>query len=66
MIVMYSQPGCGRCEFVKRILVSKEIPYELSDDFEKVINLGLSALPIIEVDGKFYDGTEAINYVKSL
>lgn len=66
MIIVYSKPGCGGCEFVKRTLTSKEISYELSDDFEKVINLGLSALPIIEVDGEFYDGAKAVNYVKSL
>lgn len=66
MIIVYSSQGCGGCALVKRILKEKGIAFQLADSFDKVIEAGLSQLPIIEVDGKFFSGSEAIDYANKL
>lgn len=64
---VYSRPGCGGCEAVKRILTEKEIDFEISDDFAYLIEKGLSQLPVIETEeNKFFAGSAAIKYAKDL
>lgn len=66
MIIVYSSQGCGGCALVKRILKEKGIAFQLADSFDKVIEAGLSQLPIIEVEGAFFSGSEAIDYANKL
>ena len=63
MITIYTQPGCGRCHVLKQKLGMKGIEYTESQDVNKMQELGLTALPVMEVDGEILTFEKAIKFV---
>ena len=66
MINLYTIETCPKCKILKAKLNSKNIPYtEITDNLvhkEK----GFEWFPILEVDGKLYEISEANAYINSL
>lgn len=66
MINLYTIETCPKCKILKAKLNSKNIPYtEITDNLvhkEK----GFEWFPILEVDGKLYEFSEANAYINSL
>ena len=65
MIVLYSQPTCGQCKMVHRLLDQKKIPYTECQDVDKMISLGINHTPTLEVEGKFIVGREIFNFINN-
>jgi glutaredoxin len=69
-IVVYSQPGCGKCMVLMRALDSKGIVYMLEKDrgvvMKKAQEVGVMDLPIFVVDGEVYSGSNAVIVGKEL
>jgi len=78
-ITIYSKPGCGRCEYVKKALNSKKVKFkELSTaDAEVKRNMwkklqadkvkGSITMPVVEVNGKLhYNMKNLDNFVTKL
>ena len=63
-IVVYSTPLCAPCERLKRYLRDKSIPFIAKDlmmdeDAADVLEeLGIRASPVLEIDGKYYYGSQ--------
>ena len=57
-IKLYSQPGCGMCNTIKRMLQLKHIEYEDCEDTEVMKKLGITHPPVLEVDDTLLQGTE--------
>ncbi|MGY0401493.1 glutaredoxin-like protein NrdH [Carnobacterium jeotgali] len=57
-IIVYSKPNCMQCNFTKKYLEDKGVPYEVKDIFEseealnEVKDLGFSSVPVISVEGQ--------------
>ena len=57
-IIVYSKPNCMQCNFTKKYLEDKGVPYEVKDIFEseealnEVKELGFSSVPVISVEGQ--------------
>ena len=56
---------CPRCKVLERKLDEKNIDYEKITSFNKYefAKNGYHMMPILEVDGKFYEYSEAIKYI---
>lgn len=64
-IRLYST-GCPRCHVLESKLNSKNISFELFDDKDKMIDMGLTNVPILEVDGDMMDFKSAVKWVNEV
>lgn len=58
--------GCSRCEILKRKLMEKRVEFREFTDMKKMIDMGLSQVPMLEVDGVLLDFTSALTWLNSL
>ena len=63
MIIIYTTATCPRCQVLKTKLAQKGIPYEEFTDEDKMIEMGIQTVPIMSVDGRLMDFSEAIKYI---
>lgn len=63
-VTVYSTPLCAPCERLKHYLKAQGVAFEARDLMmdeaaaEKIEDLGIRSSPVLEVDGKFYSGTQ--------
>ena len=62
-IVMYSS-GCPRCKTLKKKLDDAGIQYETYTDIQGMLDMGLKDVPVLEIDGKRMEFSDAIKWVK--
>ena len=62
-IVMYSS-GCPRCKTLKKKLDDAGVQYETFTDIQKMIDMGFTDVPVLEVDGQRMQFTDAIKWVR--
>ena len=66
MMTLYST-GCPKCKVLKMKLDQKGVEYTICDDTSKMEELGISTVPMLQVDdGEFMNFTTAVQYVNSL
>lgn len=63
-VVLYST-GCPRCKILKSKLDKKGITYSVVNDVDKMLNMGVVVVPILEVDGVRMSFKEAINWINN-
>lgn len=57
-VILYSKPNCMQCNFTKKFLEDKNIPFEVRDvmesqeALEEVKSLGFASLPVVVIDGQ--------------
>ena len=61
-IVLYST-GCPKCKVLEAKMKSKGIGYIEINDIEVMESKGIMSLPMLEVDGKLMEFSEAIKWV---
>ncbi len=69
MIKVYGNVGCSKCILVKKMLDTKGYVYTYvqgAETMEVAQKTGMMELPILEHDGEFYCGSEALQYVKDI
>ena len=54
MIILYST-NCPKCKILEQKLKSKNIKYSEFTDVDKMIEMGFSMMPMLEVDGVIMD-----------
>lgn len=57
---------CPKCKVLEAKLKQKNIEYIECDDMEKMKALGLKRAPVLEVDGKLIDFTEAVKLINNM
>lgn len=63
MITLYSNE-CPNCMALKAELDKSNIEYIVCSDIDTMINMGLNELPVLEVNGKLMNNSEAIDWIK--
>lgn len=58
--------GCPKCKVLEMKLNQKKVKYEIVSDIEIMKNKGISSLPVLEVEGKLYNFTDAVKFVNEL
>ncbi|MBF0780216.1 MULTISPECIES: glutaredoxin-like protein NrdH [unclassified Granulicatella] len=57
-VVVYSKPNCMQCNFTKKFLEERNIPFKVKDvmedevALEEVKALGFSSLPVVVIEGE--------------
>lgn len=63
-ITVYSTPFCAPCERLKQFLSHRGIEFAAKDLMmdeeaaDRLEGLGIRSSPVLEIDGKFYTGTQ--------
>lgn len=57
-VTLYST-GCPKCKVLKKKLDSKSIQYIENNSVEEMTNLGIMQVPVLSVDGKLFDFSQA-------
>jgi hypothetical protein len=65
MIVIYST-GCPKCKVLINKLNAKNIEYSVFNDVDKMIKMGITNVPILEVDDVRMKFKEANNWINSM
>ena len=65
MIRLYStNPPCPKCKVLHQKLVETGRTFETIEDTDVLIEKGFQQAPILEIDGRFMDFSEAIAWIK--
>lgn len=64
-IVLFSS-GCPKCKVLKQKLDNRKIEYEVSEDFDELIEQNLQTVPVLKINGEYYQFGEAIKVVNEL
>lgn len=65
MIILYST-NCPKCKVLEMKLNSKQAKFEICTDIDKMISLGIQSAPVLSIDGKLLDFTQALKYIDNL
>lgn len=63
-MILYTQ-DCPKCEVLKKKLMQKNLSFETSSDFSKLVENNIDSLPVLEVDENLLEFSEAIKYVNN-
>ena len=58
--------GCPNSRLLKQKLDDKKLNYNIVDDVDKMVELGFTRVPVLEVDGKYLDFNEALMYLQNI
>ena len=61
-IILYST-GCPKCNVLKKKLADKNIQYTENNDVDTMVSLGIDQVPVLSVDGKLLQFSEANNWI---
>ena len=61
-VVLYTT-GCPRCTVLKNKLNEKSISYETVESIDEMTALGIMQVPVLGINGKLHDFTEAVQWV---
>lgn len=64
-IILFSS-GCPKCKVLKQKLDSKNIEYEISEDFDELVQHNLQTVPVLKVNGEYYQFSEAVKLIGEL
>ena len=64
-ITLYTIHRCPKCAVLKQQLDMAKIEYALFDDVEKMITMGITTAPMLEIDGQLMDYKAAISWIHS-
>lgn len=62
MVILYST-GCPKCNVLKQKLNSRSIQYTEETSVDKMLDMGITQVPILSVDGKLLEFSEANDWV---
>ena len=62
-VTIYTLPTCGKCNVLKAKMNAKGIEFNEVQDTEQMSNMGISEVPVLDVDGKMMDFSEARKWV---
>lgn len=66
MDVVFYSTGCPKCKVLKSKLDSKSIDYTIFNDVDRMVEMGITTVPNLMVDGKLMNFKESIEWLNSL
>lgn len=64
--VIFYTVGCPRCTVLEKKLKEANIDYEIFSDVDKMLEMGMDDMPVLEVNGKRMSFSEAVKWVKEM
>lgn len=62
--VVFYTVGCPRCTVLEKKLKEANIDYEIFSDVDKMLEMGMDDMPVLEVDGKRMSFSEAVKWAR--
>lgn len=62
-IILYTT-HCPRCSILEKKMTAANIKYEVEDNVDKMIAKGFTSAPMLEVDDKILNFSEAVKWLK--
>jgi glutaredoxin len=63
-VVLYST-SCPKCKVLKKKLENKKIKFSENENVKKLLELGFTKVPVLEVEGKYLNFFDANNWVNN-
>ena len=63
-VILYST-NCPRCKILKSKLDDKRVIYSIVNDVDKMLSMGMTVVPVLEVDDVRMNFKEAINWINN-
>ena len=63
MIILYST-GCPKCNILERRLTNDKIEFSITDNVDKLIDMGFQNAPVLQIGDNFIDYTNAMKLLK--
>ena len=63
-VILYSN-DCPRCGILKKKLDAAGLGYEIESDVDKMLELGFTEAPVLEVNGERMLYPEAVRWIKN-
>lgn len=60
--MLYST-GCPRCNVLKKKLADRGVDYTENNSVDEMVSMGIMEVPVLSVDGKLLDFSEAVKWV---
>lgn len=64
MITLYST-GCPKCNILERRLTNDNIEFEISNDIDKLIDMGFQNAPVLQINDQFIVFEDAMKRLKA-
>lgn len=66
MNVILFSTGCPKCKVLKKKLDDKDIEYTIDSNVDKMLEMGIMEVPVLVVDDRTLDFSNAVAWVNSL
>lgn len=66
MDVVFYSTDCPKCKVLKAKLDSKSIDYTVFNDIDRMVEMGITTVPNLMVNGKLMNFKESIDWLNSL
>lgn len=64
MITLYST-GCPKCNLLERRLTNDKIEFTVSNNIDKLIEMGFQTAPVLQINDQFVEYGEAMKMLKA-
>ena len=64
MITLYST-NCPKCNILERRLNKNNIEFTISNDIDKLIEMGFQNAPILQIGDQYYDYVDSMDKLKA-
>lgn len=64
-VTLYST-GCPQCKVLEQKLRDAGIDFEVSDEIDKIVEMGFMTAPVLEVDEKYMNFSAARQWVEKI
>lgn len=61
-VIIYTSPTCPKCEILKTKFKNKNIEYREINEYKTLIELGITEVPIVSINGVKMDFVTANNW----
>ena len=62
--VIFYTIGCPRCAVLEKKLKEANIDYEIFSDVDKMLEMGMDDMPVLEVGGEKMNFSKSIKWIK--
>ena len=66
MDVVFYSTDCPKCKVLKAKLDSKSIDYTIFNDIDRMVEMGITTVPNLMVNGKLMNFKESIEWLNSI
>lgn len=63
--VIFYTTGCPKCKILKKKLDEQNISYAINDSVDKMLELGITQVPVLSIDGQLKNFKESVEWVNN-